>query len=113
MAVSRPEGKRPYAKPIVLPERLDLLTGPVGGVVGLPRHLKWSGNPRYDLDAPGRIVDLYRTVINEAATLEDLYAYFNETVLMTLWRKMWLPSALRGAWDERFSRLRDLPEVAA
>ena len=113
MAISRPEGARRYAKPIVLPERLALLTGPTGGVVRLPRHLKWSGNPRYDLDAPGRIVDLYRTVINEAATQQDLYAYLNEAALIALWRTMWLPTTIRRAWEDQFPELRELPEVAA
>jgi hypothetical protein len=65
----RPRG---YAKPIVVPDRLDLLAGPTRGLVHLPRHLKWSGNADYDLDQPGRIVDLYRAVLNEAATPLDL-----------------------------------------
>jgi hypothetical protein len=35
--------------------------------VHLPSHLDWSGNSVYDLDAPGRVVDLYRAVLIEAA----------------------------------------------
>ena len=40
--------QRGYAKPVVVPDRLDLLAGLTTGVVTLPRHLKWSGNPRYE-----------------------------------------------------------------
>jgi hypothetical protein len=54
---------------------LDLLHGPMSGTVHLPVHLDWSGHAEYDLDAPGRIVDLYRAVLNEAASQQDLYAY--------------------------------------
>jgi hypothetical protein len=65
----------------VLPESLESLAGPVGGVVRLPLHLAWSGGAVYDLDSPGRVVDLYRTVIIEAAAPEDLHAYLNAAVL--------------------------------
>jgi len=67
MTAERLPRPRGYAKPVVVPDRLDLLAGPTSGVVTLPRHLKWSGSPRYDLDQPGRIADMYRTVLNEAA----------------------------------------------
>ena len=51
--------RRRYAKPVIVPDRLEDLTGPTSGTVDLPSHLQWSGNPRYDLDQPGRIGDLY------------------------------------------------------
>ncbi len=57
---------RRYAKPIVVADDLTLLRGRTTGVVTLPRHLDWSGAADYDLDSPGRIVDLYRTVLIEA-----------------------------------------------
>ncbi|SNY28164.1 hypothetical protein [Paractinoplanes atraurantiacus] len=97
---------RGYAKPVVVPERLDSLTGPTTGIVVLPRHLKWSGNSRYDLDQPGRIADLYRTVLNEAATSDDLSRYLDRATLLDLWSSMWLPVALRGKWEDRFPELR-------
>jgi len=104
---------RRYAKPIVVPERLELLRGPSKGVVHLPRHLKWSGSREYGLAVPGRIVDLYRTVINEAATPADLYAYLNREVLIKLWPSMWLPLAVRRAWEGRFPELRRHAATAA
>ena len=105
MVATDPARHRRYAKPVVVAERLELLAGPTSGVVELPRHLKWSGNSRYDLDAPGRIVDLYRTVLNEAATPDDLYAYLDQATLRRLWPSMWLPEAVRQAWEEQFPEL--------
>jgi hypothetical protein len=98
---------RGYAKPVVVPDRLDLLAGPVSGIVNLPRHLKWSGSSRYDLDQSGRIADMYRAVINEAATPTDLHTYVDRATLVRLWPTMWLPVAVRRIWEERF------PELAA
>jgi hypothetical protein len=97
---------RRYAKPVVVPARLDDLIGPTTGVVVLPRHLQWSGNPRYDLDQPGRIIDLYRTVLNEAASPDDLHRYLDRDTLVALWPSMWLPTWLRDSWEAHFS---DLP----
>ena len=68
----------------------------------MPSHLDWSGHAVYDLDAPGRVVDLYRAVLIEAATPQDLYAYLDERVLRRLWALLWLPAQLRRAWEQRF-----------
>src|SRR5215813_278483 len=101
-------GSRQYAKPYIVAERLELLTGPTGGLVRLPGHLAWSGSSEYDLDAPGRIIDLYRTVLIEAATPEDLYAYLDAGTLQRLWSYLWLPTELRTAWESRFPQLAEL-----
>ena len=94
-----------YARPYVLPDRLDELAGPTSGVVRLPGHLDWSGNAVYDLDSPGRIVDLYRTVLMEAADQADLAQYLEGGMLRRLWTMLWLPHALRAAWEARFADL--------
>lgn len=107
-AASRP---RQYAKPCVVAERLDLLTGPTNGLVLLPCHLAWSGSRQYDLDARGRIVDLYRTLLIEAASPPDLYAYLDEATLKRLWSYLWLPSAVRTAWEKRFGQLAELSRL--
>lgn len=104
-ADQRPPTRR-YGKPVVVPGRLEDLVGPTTGVVGLPRHLQWSGNSRYDLDQPGRIVDLYRTVLNEAATPDDLHHFLDHATLTRLWLTMWLPTDLRADWESRFPELR-------
>ncbi|MFC7276804.1 hypothetical protein ACFQS1_22670 [Paractinoplanes rhizophilus] len=81
---------------------LALLNGPITGVVTLPRHLDWSGAADYDLDAPGRMVDLYRTVLIEATKPADLHDFLDRETLARLWRALWLPPDLRRAWEERY-----------
>ncbi len=73
-----------YLKPFVIPENQRLLVGPTSGIVNLPTYLDWSGHANYDLDRPRRVVDLYRTVINEAASPTDLYSYLDNAVLKRL-----------------------------
>jgi len=112
--MSSAEGVAPrqYARPHALPESLELLTGPVTGVVRLPRHLAWSGSAVYDLDVPGRVVDLYRTVIIEAVSPEDLHV-LNAGVLRRLWSYLWLPPPIRQLWQARFADLAAIDALAA
>lgn len=102
-----------YDKPVLVPVDLHLLVGPTTGVVYLPSHLDWSGHAEYDLDRPGRIVDLYRAVINEAASSEDLHTYLSEPLLKQLWSYMWLPAQTRNAWERRFPELAQLSRLAS
>ena len=96
---------RRYAKPVVVADDFALLHGPTAGSVTLPRHLDWSGSAVYDLDSPGRIVDLYRTVLIEATKPADLHAFLDQAILTRLWPSLWLPPGLRRAWEERFPEL--------
>jgi hypothetical protein len=100
-------------KPYVVAERLDELCGPVAGQVTLPPHLDWSGHATYDLGKPARLASLYRTVLNEAACVEDLRTWLNARLLTHLWPTLWLPPALRRAWESRFPELRALRASAA
>jgi hypothetical protein len=100
-----------YQRAYAVPERLDLLRGPSSGTVRLPSHLDWSGNAVYDLDAPGRVVDLYRAVLIEAASPQDLYTYLDERVLLRLWSLLWLPAPLRRAWEQGFSVLAEIRRI--
>jgi hypothetical protein len=102
-----------YQRPYALPERLDLLRGPSSGTVRLPVHLDWPGNAVYDLDAPGRVVDLYRAVLIEAATPQGLYAYLDDRVLRRLWALLWLPAQLRRAREQKFPVLAEISRVTA
>jgi hypothetical protein len=106
----RGEAGRSYSarKPYVVAERLDDLRGPVAGRVTLPPHLDWSGNATYDLGKPARLASLYRTVLNEAGCVEDLRTWLNARLLTQLWPTLWLPPALRRAWESRFPELRAL-----
>jgi hypothetical protein len=99
-----PRGRR-YAKPMVVADDLALLRGPTAGVVTLPPRLDWSGSPSYDLNSPGRLVDLYRTVLIEAIRPDDLHAYLDRATLRQLWSSLWLPQDLRRAWEQRFPEL--------
>lgn len=105
--------QRRYARPYVVAASLDQLRGPTSGVVLLPHHLDWSGAASYDLDAPGRMVDLYRAVLIEAANPEDLNRYLERTSLKRLWSYLWLPPALRAAWEEKFLALAELSRLSA
>ncbi|HET6479739.1 MAG TPA: hypothetical protein VFG35_06830 [Actinoplanes sp.] len=108
--VSRPPvGYLPYGdrKPYVLADTLTALNGPTRGVITLPHHLDWSGHAEYDLNRPGCLESLYKVVLTEAATLEDLHMWLSGDVLLRLWPTLWLPPRLRRRWEERF------PELAA
>lgn len=103
----------PFAPPGQTGHSRELLGGPMTGVVSLPRHLKWSGNPHYDLGEPGRVADLYRAVINEAAVPTDLHTYLERDTLLRLWPTMWLPIAIRNEWEAQFPELAELRTSAA
>lgn len=113
MTGDSPPSSASYRRPYAVPERLDLLRGPSTGTVRLPSYLDWSGNAVYDLDAPGRVVDLYRAVLIEAATPQDLYGYLDENVLRRLWALLRLPAELRRAWEQKFPVLAEISRLSA
>lgn len=94
-------------KPYVVPECLDDLRGPTEGTVNLAEHLDWSGKASYDLDKPARLASMYRAVLNEANSPDDLHSWIDRRLLVQLWPSLWLPAALRRLWESRF------PELAA
>lgn len=94
-------------RPYVVAESLAELHGPTRGTVSLPHHLDWSGNPVYELDRPGMLAAMYRTVLHEASSAADLDAWLDGTMLVRLWASLWLPARLRSMWEGRF------PELAA
>jgi hypothetical protein len=100
-------------KPYVVAERLDDLRGPTEGTVNLPQHLDWSGNASYDLDRPARRASMYRTVLNEASSTDDLRAWIDGRLLEQLWPTLWLPPELRRLWESRFPKLASLRAEAA
>jgi hypothetical protein len=89
----------------VVADSLDDLRGPTAGNVTLPHHLDWSGRGAYDLDKPARLAAMYKTVIDEAATIDDLRTWIDGRQLIPLWPTLWLPPSLRRAWEKRFSEL--------
>jgi DNA invertase Pin-like site-specific DNA recombinase len=99
-----PYGER---RPVLVADSLAELTGPTAGVVELPKHLDWSGSPSYNLDTPGRLAELYKTVLAEATRVDDLRTWLDGERLLQLWAELWLPPKVRRLWEERF------PELAA
>lgn len=97
-----PYGER---KPYVVADHLEELRGPTAGTVTLPHHLDWSGSPSYDLDKPSRLASMYKTVLNEAGSVDDLRAWIDGRMLVQLWPTLWLPAPLRRGWERRFPQL--------
>jgi hypothetical protein len=89
----------------VVPASLDELTGPVDGVVELPRHLDWSEQRVYDLADAAELGLMYERVIREAATIEDLRTYIDASTLVRVWPRLYLPEQARRAWEGRFPQL--------
>lgn len=97
----------------VLPDSLTDLRGPNSGHVELDRSLDWSGDSTYDLDDPGDLQVMYQTVLNEAATAEDLTRWLNAETLRRVWPSLWLPVRLRALWQARFTELAAPPQAVA
>ena len=100
---SRYQDQRRY----VVVARLDNLRGPTRGVITLNRSLDWSGDPSYDLDDESDLAVMYQTVLNEASTPGELHEWLDAETLRRLWPVLWLPAAVRAAWQSRF------PDLAA
>lgn len=105
----------PYGdrKAYVIAEKLTDLRGPTQGTVTLPHHLDWSGNPTYDLARPARLASMYKTVLSEASTVDDLRTWVNAELLIQLWPTLWLPPQLRRLWESTFSELAAVRASAA
>lgn len=110
-----PVGYLPYGdrKPYVVADTLAALQGPTRGVVSLPPHLDWSGRADYDLSRPTRVAGMYKVVLSEAGTVEDLCMWLDGELLLQLWPTLWLPPQLRRRWEERFPELAAARTVAA
>jgi hypothetical protein len=100
-------------KPYIVADHLGDLRGPTEGTVTLPHHLDWSGRATYDLDRPARRASMYKAVLNEASTVEDLRDWLDEHVLIELWPTLWLPARLRGLWESKFPELATRRQEAA
>lgn len=102
-----PVDYRPYGdrKPYVVADTLAALNGPTEGVVALPHHLDWSGHAEYDLNRIGRLASMYKVVLTEASTVDDLNTWLNAGLLLRLWPTIWLPPRLRRDWEEAFPEL--------
>ncbi|HET6483572.1 MAG TPA: hypothetical protein VFG35_26515 [Actinoplanes sp.] len=97
----------------VVPGRLVDLHGPDSGLATLDPSLDWSGDSTYDLDDPGDLQVMYQTVLNQAATADDLARWLNGDTLRRVWPDLWLPARLRALWQSRFPELSAPPRALA
>lgn len=84
--------------PYAVPEDLDMLRGPAGGVVELPITAHWGPDPRFSLETRPARLSFYRTLLNQAP-LSDLIAYANKDILIDLWPSLRLPRQCRDKWE--------------
>jgi hypothetical protein len=56
---------------------------------------------------PGRLASMYRTVLTDAATVDDLRTWLNRNRLIEEWPDMYLPAKVRRLWEDRFPELAD------
>lgn len=97
----------------VVPTSLADLHGPTGGRVTLDRSLDWSSDSTYDPDDPGDLQVMYQTVLNQAATTDDLSRWLDADILRRVWPRLWLPARLRALWQAHFSELAAPPQAVA
>lgn len=88
-----------------LPETLEELTGPTSGPVDLPPTIVWSERSHYELDDPYDVRIMYERVVREAPRPADLQRYLNSSLLVTVWRRLFLPRRVVAMWEERFPEL--------
>ena len=92
---------------VVVADSLDGLHGPVHGEVRLPLHLDASAPQVYDLDRDYFRRLVYRLVLLEAATVEDLATWLDRETLVRDWPALYLPRVVRAAWEGRHPVLRE------
>lgn len=92
---------------VVVADSLDDLRGLVHGTVRLPLHLDASARSAYDLDQVCFRQLVYRLVLFEAATVEDLNAWLDRDTLVGDWPALYLPRVVRDAWERRHPALRE------
>lgn len=92
-------------RPYTVPEILEQLAGPDCGEVQLPTALTGAPRRSYRLDVEHDAELLYRTVIREASTVDELARYLNVAVLKQVWPRLVLPPRCRTLWEQRFPEL--------
>ncbi len=96
-------------KPYIVAGELGDLRGPTGGTVTLPHHLDWSGGATYDLDRPARLSSMYKAVLNEASTTQDLRDWLDERTLIETMAHSLAPHPTARAVGDQVPRTRHSP----
>lgn len=94
-------------RPVVVADSLDDLHGPLHGKVRLPLHLDASARAVYDLDQEYFRRLVYRLVLLEAASVDDLARWLDRDTLLKDWPELYLPRVVRAAWEQRHPVLRE------
>jgi hypothetical protein len=103
---------RPGRVAVTVPDLADL-RGPAEGTVELPLRLFWSLPDRtFDLSDPDARLELYETVLQEAARVEDLTTYLNKDLLIGLWPRVY-HKGVRRTWEDTHPALRAAAAKAA
>jgi hypothetical protein len=101
-------GRRVFFRDVKLyevPESLDDLRGPAGGVVELSHSVLWApGGGGVDLDEPGGTAMAYQGVLAEG-TVEDQVSILNRDRLIAVWPDLMLPLRVRQMWEGQFPEL--------
>jgi hypothetical protein len=107
-----PQQARRGRRTLVAADLADL-QGPTSGRVELPLRLFWCPDRTFDLDAPGMLDWMYQTVLREATRPEDLTTFLDGGTLVARWPELFLPRAVRAAWEDRHPVLRAASTAAA
>jgi plasmid stability protein len=99
-AIVAPDPSRPGRAVLVITELSDL-RGPAGGRIVLPTRLhREPAGQVFDLDEPWLLREAYQVVLTEATGALDLAAWINGPQLIEAWPELYLPAAIRQAWEE-------------
>lgn len=92
-------------KPYDVPDSLDDLRGPDGGVIVLPFGVDpVPGGRSVDLDEDGLTGMAYEAILQEGTT-EEIVALVNRDRLRRVWAELVLPTRARDVWEGRFPEL--------
>lgn len=92
-------------RPVVVAPDLGALHGPTHGIHQLPRHLDSSARAYFDFAVPGDRKEAYQLVLLEAADVADHEQWLQRTQLLELWADLYLPRAVRAAWQSAHPEL--------
>ena len=92
-------------RPVVVAADLEELRGPLSGQWRLPLHLDSSAQALYDFAEHSDRRQAYQLVLLEAAEPADLSRWIDAGELLRLWPELYLPRAVRRAWQARHPEL--------
>ncbi len=99
-AIVAPDPSRPGRAALVITELSDL-RGPAGGKIVLPTRLhREPAGQVFDLDEPWLACEAYQIVLTEATSALDLATWINAPRLIQAWPDLYLPAAVRQAWQD-------------